>query len=255
MPAFSLLDYNNPGWDGSQSYSNSSSTVATLQQPKPPSLPPWLSTNPDDLISELHTMYGKIPQLFNPSAIAKPYNDAIASTKGIGGQIANNASMEAIARGGITGGQVNSGMVKAQSMLPVYDTTNKLEVDKSQAIAQQTQAQGTLMSQIAQQMGNLRTNYLANLGQLHNTAQGQTNSFTTAQESQNFQQQQADRQYRLTLQQLAQRSSAATGGGGGGGFNPLLTPGFDPGYIPNSGPIRGSSINPNMVYIGGGGVR
>jgi hypothetical protein len=221
--------------------------IATLQPEV--KLPDWLTTNPDDLMRELHAMYSRIPGLMNPAAITKSYDDAIATTTGMGGQIANNAASEAVARGGITGGQINSEMVKAQSMLPVYDTTNKLRTDKALAVADQNKSQASMMAQLASTMGNLRANYLSSLGQLHNQRQQTTNSWTMGQQQLSQSALAQQRAYEASMRDLATRSSAASGGGGSG-----MTAADDAGYIPNSGPIRAArgifNFNGNNVSVG-----
>lgn len=221
-----------PLWDDSTS-NGTISKIATSQIPA--TLPSWLTTHPDDLVQELHSMYGKVPSMMGTQGIEKAYDDSIATTRGMGGQIANNASREAVARAGITGGQINSEMVKAQSMLPVYDATNKLTTEKAQAVADQKKSQAGLMAQIAQGLGSLRTDYLSHLSQIQVSSQAQNNAWTSGQQQMRMGAQQADRAYQLSMQELAQRSNAATVG--------RPTGNNTPGYIPNSGPVQDAFVN------------
>jgi hypothetical protein len=215
--------------------------IATLQAPA--SLPPWLTTNPDSLMKELMTQYGRVPGMVNAQGISKAYDNAIGTTEGMGGQIANNAASEAVARGGLSGGQVNSEMVKAQSMLPVYDATSKLKTDKASAVLEARKSQTSIMAGIAAQMANLRTSYLTNLGNIQTGRQNQQNSWVLSQQQLRDQQVQQQRQYALTLEQLANHGNA-TGGGSPGTYpwaaGAVKTPAgvSSPGYITNSGPIN-----------------
>jgi hypothetical protein len=122
-----------------------------------------------------------VPQLESAAGIKRAYNNQINTVRGTGGQIANNAAMEAVNRAGINGGQVNSEMVKAQTMLPVYDQTSKLQADKAQAVAAQHHQQVQMMASIAQQMANIRSTYLTNLGQYQLNKQNQSNQFYESQ--------------------------------------------------------------------------
>lgn len=186
--------------------------IASLQSPM--GLPDWMTTDTDSLMGELKDMYGRIPGLTSPKGIRRAFDGAIATTQGMGGQIANNATREAIARAGTTGGQINSAMVKAQAMLPVYDTTSKLKVDKAAAIQDARKTQASMMTAVAGQLASLRTNYLTALGNIHNQKQSVTNSWVANEEDSRRRQQAQDRQYQLSLEELASRGRGGAGGGG-----------------------------------------
>ena len=155
--------------------------LATLQPDT--NLPDWLTTHPDDLMQELRSTYASIPGLESARPIQKAYNNQINTITGTGTQAANAAAMEAINRQSTGGSQINSEMVKAQTMLPVYDQTSKLEAEKAAAVTQQHHLQLSMMTQVANQMSQLRTSYLSNLGQLQLQKQQQTNQWTEGQQS------------------------------------------------------------------------
>lgn len=161
---------------------DSSKTIKELATLQPEvTLPPWMTTNPDALSSELMKTYGQIPSLMSAAPIRRGYNKAIDTTMGMGGQIASNAAREGIARAGQTGGQVNSSMLKAQAMLPVYDTTSKLQAEKAAAITEVRKNQADLSAKVATSLATMRSTYLATLAQTYLNKQTATNSFITDQ--------------------------------------------------------------------------
>lgn len=220
--------------------------IATLQAPS--SLPDWLTTNPDSLMGELTALYGKVPGMVDPRKVGKAFDGAIGTVQGMGGQIANNAATEAVARGGVTGGQINSSMAKAQAMLPVYDTTSKLKVDKAAAVLDAGKAKASIMGGMASTMANLRTNYLTALGNLHLGGQNSTNAWVAGQQQLLQKQTADDRQYDLSMEQLATRASGGAAGAGSSEGYEIASAAMpngvsSPGYITNSGPIRPAMLN------------
>lgn len=217
--------------------------IATLQSP--PVMPDWLPTNPDDLMGELIGQYNQSPG-FGQRGTRNAFNKSIDTTMGMGGQIADNAAREAMARAGMEGGGVNSAMVKAQTMLPVYDASNSLRTDKAAAIADIRQKKANYQSGLAAQLGQMRTGYLSMLADAYLKGQGQTNQWVQSQ-----QQLELERQ-RLNLAGSGKGRSGGfdfgSGGGSGAGSAGVMTTG----YIPNAGPIQGGSVNgvatPNNVY-------
>lgn len=218
-----------------ESQKDSVSKIASLQSPA--ELPAWLTKDPNSLMGEVMKLYGNIPGMTSPAALAKAYDTSINTTRGMGGQIATNASREAVARGGISGGQINSGMVKSQAMLPVYDATNKLSTDKEGAVLAAKQQQAGLMGQLATMMAQLRSNYLTKLGDLQLQSQGQTNEWTLAQQQLRLGQANKDREFNLA--DLARKAGSPTAATGGAVTNR--------GYIPNAGPIMGATVGGETV--------
>jgi hypothetical protein len=213
---------------------------ATLQPDA--ALPDWLTTNPDNLMAELRQTYAAIPSLYNAKPIKTAYNNQINTVQGMGGQIANNAMRESIARSGITGGEANSSMIKAQTMLPVYDQTSKLESEKAAAVATQHHMQSQMMAQVAAQMAQLRSSYLANIGQLQLAKQGQTNTFVGQEQNR------VDQAQQMSMMAALASQAAATNGGGGSApapFSGMMT------RAPNNSGMGGSEFTPEFKkYLG-----
>lgn len=204
------------------------SKIASLQSPA--ALPPWLTTDPSSLMPEMTKLYGSVPGMMSPAALAKAFDTSINTTRSEGGQIADNASREAVTRAGISGGQINSGMVKSQAMLPVYDATNKLATDKEGAVLAAKQQQVSAMGQLATMMSQLRSSYLTKLGELQISKQGQDNNWVLSQQQLRLDQANKDREFNLA--NMSRVTGTATGG---------VSPATNRGYIPDQGPLMGAS--------------
>lgn len=179
-------------------------TSAFYKGPEEEIIPDWMTTNPDDLTGELQNEYGQIGRFFNPKPIRKAYNQSIDTAMGMGGQIADNAMMEAIARGGMEGSAVNSGMVKAQAMLPVFQHTSDLRKERAQAIVDLRVKQQAAQMQVAQLLSAMRVQHLATLGDMYITGRGQNVSAGLEQQ-------------RIDIARNAASASRSSSGGGGGG--------------------------------------
>lgn len=179
--------------------------IATLQKGGRSGLPAWLNPNPNALTHELKQTYRKIPGMFDSGDLEGAYDSEIATVSGMGGQIATNAAREAIARGGQTGGQVNSEMAKAQAMLPVFQQTGALAKDKADAMLDAAKAQATIQAQVASTLGSLRTNYLTSLANVHMQKKGMMNSNRTNAAELALRKYQGDQQNNISMEQLAQQ--------------------------------------------------
>lgn len=179
--------------------------LATLQKGSGGGLPSWLNPNPNALTRELKQTYKGLPGIFDTAGMEGAYDDEIATVGGMGGQIATNAAREAIARSGQTGGQVNSEMAKAQSMLPVFQQTGALAKDKANAMLDAAKAQASIQAQVAGTLGQLRTSYLANLAQVHmQKKQIQSGQRTNAAELA-LRKYQGDQSNQLSIENMAQQ--------------------------------------------------
>ena len=194
-----------------------SNKIATLQKSKvpntgpmpTPTLPSWLSTDPNSLLDEIMAEYNGSGKRFDTAGIARGYDASINTAMGMGGQIADNAAREAIARAGQSGGSINSAMVKAQSMLPVYEHTAGLRKDKALAIADVKSREATMRAGLAQALGSMRTAYLSMLADSYFRAQGLSNQWAQGQEQFGLQREEFD-----LRKELAMRASSAGDGGG-----------------------------------------
>lgn len=217
--------------------------LATLQPTA--SLPDWLTTDPDKLMGELSKTYTQLPGLMGAGGIRKAYGSAISTITGQAGQVANNAAREATARAGITGGGVNSAMEKAQAMLPAYQQESELKTSEATDIAKQRNALAQMLTGVSSTMGQLRTSYLANLGNIYNQRQGQVNSFVTGEQGIGLEASQ--------LKGGVPNNTTVGGGVGSGGILPRTGPASFPGYDPGFGPIHpggfSTAANPT-IYEG-----
>ena len=139
--------------------------LAALQTPtSAPQLPSWLSSNPDSNLTELLQTYGGVNNAYDPSAQVAARNNAIGNNTSMGTQAANNAATEYANRAAQSGGNaLGAGVVKAQSMMPVMASNNKLQTDAADVAAKAHQEAATLSSQIAANIGQLRQGYLSTL--------------------------------------------------------------------------------------------
>lgn len=136
-----------------------SASVTRPTFPDPfPNFESWLDDNPNNYLKELQNEYSKFPDV--ASTIGRGFRSAIDYTKATGGQIAGNAATEAMARWAQSGGGGNSGMVKAQSMLPVYEQVGKLSSERGMAMAAATQKGAEIKANLAAEMDKMRMNYL-----------------------------------------------------------------------------------------------
>lgn len=209
---------------------SSRSGFATLQNE--PILPDWMATDPNKLVGELMSEYKGAGKMFDVAGLGRSFDRSIDTAMGMGGQIAENAGREAISRAGMEGGSANSAMVKAQSMLPVYEHTAGLRKDKALAVADMRARQASLTTTIASTLGQLRTSYLSALGDSYLRGRGQLMGWEESQR--NFDSQEEARQAAL---------SAMGGGGGGRGGGGGDYTDFSPGYITNSGPLFDARVN------------
>lgn len=217
------------------------SASGSVSGPSEPIIPDWMPTDPDELTGELANEYARVGQYYNPNPIKRAYRQSIDTAMGMGGQIADNAMREAIARAGIEGGAINAGMVKAQSMLPVYEHTAQLRTDRATAVTDLRMKQQQAQMQIAQLMAAMRVQHLSSLGSMYITGRGQNVNASLEQQ-------------RIDLASNAASSAAERSGmmvGGGGG---MTAPGMGS-YIPNSGNLIGRNETNTGNYIpNAGGV-
>lgn len=197
-------------------------------------LPDWLSTDPDSILDELMNEYKGSGNYFNTQGINRSYNQSINNAMGMGGQIADNAVREGLARSGQEGGSVNTSMLKAQAMLPVYEHTSGLRKDKALAIADVKAREAQMRGQLASTLGQMRSSYLGMLAQTYMQGRGMNMQW----QGQQFNQ-------ALALEELAARRGNVGGGAGGRSIGGGVGGGTHPAF---SGQI---SRAPNNSGMGG----
>lgn len=157
-------------------------------------MPSWLNTNSDANIGELIKSYNDVPNAFDSSGQVGAINNSIGYQTASGSQAANNAATEYSNRAAQTGGsQLGAGVVKAQSMMPVYKANSDLRLEAANVAAQSRQQGLSLASQIANNIGQLRQSYLGTLADYSAKQQGmaiQNNQFNSDLALHNYQAQQ-----------------------------------------------------------------
>lgn len=184
-PSQQIATLQNQSGGGGQGSGSGSMTVPQFE------LPEWLTTNPDNLMSEIMAEYSGTGKRFDTTGIAKAFNNQIGTVQGMGGQIADNAVREGLARSGQEGGSVNSAMLKAQAMLPVYDQVGGLKKDKALAIADVRAREAGMRADLARSIGGMRTQYLSFLADTYMRGRGMNASW----QNQMFQQGMQNKQF------------------------------------------------------------
>lgn len=202
-------------------------------------LPDWLSTNPDSLLHEIMSEYSGTGKRFDPSGIARSYNSSIDTAMGMGGQIADNAVREGLARTGQEGGSVNTAMLKAQAMLPVYEHTAGLKKDKALAVADVRAREAGMRASLAQAIGGMRTQYLSFLADTYMRGRGMNASW----QQQQFGQRMATDEFDLR-KELAMLQS-----GGGNGGKPFIPFQGQISRAPNNSGMGGTEFTPEYMQF------
>lgn len=157
---------------------SSSPSNVNVAQNSQSSVPTWLQPN----LSELQSQYSSIPgdtnNIINP--LRSALNNTLSYNTTIGTQAANNAAQEYSNRASQIGGSGEaSGVVKAQSLLPVFQQNATASSQEAGVEAQYKFQALNLQSQIAQQLGQLRTSYSNTLANYLTQQRGQDISQAT----------------------------------------------------------------------------
>ena len=141
-----------------------------------PSLPSWLTTNPNNLMGELTQQYSTAPaSILSASdtaaaaatqAATQNYNQGMRQSSVAATQMENTAKQQ----GGT--GQTSS-IVAGQMAEKAGQNQTDARVQIAQMQMGATEQAASLSSQIAGQMASLRSSYLTNLASANNTSRGQ----------------------------------------------------------------------------------
>ena len=152
-----------------------------------PSLPSWLTTNPNSLMGELNTQYSAAPaSILSASdtaaaaatqAATQNYNQGMRQSSIASTQMENTAKQN----GGT--GQTSS-IVAGQMAEQAGQTQTNARVQIAQMQMGATEQAASLSSQIAGQMASLRSSYLTNLASANNTSRGQDIGLSEDEQSQ-----------------------------------------------------------------------
>lgn len=234
---FQIDPFNFSSGTGSGSSSSTSHTGLTGE----PTLPDWLSTDPDSVSQELLSQYGRgAPGM---GQYKRSANENIALTRSTGMQTANSAAADYTNRLTQAGGTAfASGAVKAQAMMPVLKQVAGMKQQKAETILSLKSKNADRQAALAGQLSGARSNYLGMLASTYTTMRGQNISSDSSSRAQD----ESERMGALARGEvpmgiygaggLGGAGSASSADGGAGASGP-----FNPGYITNAGPIEKSS--------------
>lgn len=264
---FSPTPYSVVGGKTGISASGSSSSSlysdpATKVNFNPTDLSPILSGQRDSSVLGLQSLQKKVQQ---QSAIRKALSDydaLYASTKATGFQAADNAGTtyaNRLMQAGVN--PTASGVVTAQSKLPVYSALAQINQQKSATRLDAVQKADALAAQIASTIGSIQLNYSKTLADYNTSLNAQHLNAGEFNAQQRMTGRTSDRSYALQAQQLrdqeAAQAAALAASGNSNGI-PNITPDYSPGYITNSGPLipdsNTTNINPNVSVGRGNGT-
>lgn len=137
--------------------------TSEFAQPNSVQMPSWMSSA-DGNMQELLKTYKKVPKAFDPTDQVDARNNAIAYQTSAGGQAANNAATEYANRAMQQGGSaLGAGVVKAQSMMPVFAANAGLKSEAADIAAKAHQGAVDLSARIAQTIAGLRESHLSTM--------------------------------------------------------------------------------------------
>lgn len=239
--------YNDPGvkWaqaNGAQLAQTVPQTQFQVQKSDPPAAPNT---------AYLQSIQNQVQRKTAINSALKDYDQLYASTKAQGFQSANNAGnvyANRLLQSGVN--PLASGVVAAQSKLPIYSQLAQINEQKDQTRLDATNKADSLAAQIASQIANIQLGYTKTLADYNSQQTGFNLDLQRLQSTDNLsrlQMQQQDRQFNQQLQasQLAQSQTKRAGSQVQG---QAITPGNTPGYIPDF-----SSITPGTGTFAGNG--
>lgn len=151
---------------------------------------PFPSTDPNVFLNELQNTYGQLDTIFDPTQIQNAYKNIIDLDTALGLQTANAAANEAAARGFQSGNMQNTGLLRAQALLPVYQHTGELNTQLQNQLTDLSKAKATTSAQVASTLGQLRNQYAGSLADY--TAQLSGIQSTRANEQANLEERQRE---------------------------------------------------------------
>ena len=142
--------------------------------------PSWLQPNSNQTTKELQDSYAAIPQAFNVDNQVNSLNDSIAGQTNQMERQSNQSGQEYANRALLSGGSaLGAGAVQAQAMMPTLASNAQMHAQAEGIKSTASQSAITLASQVANQIGTLRNNYLSNLIGYQNDAQQNYNQQLT----------------------------------------------------------------------------
>jgi hypothetical protein len=176
-------------------------------------VPQWLTPN----TQQLQNQYNNIPSEFAGvvAPLQSAYNQSINYNTTLGTQAANSAAQEYATRNAQTGGNASAtGVVKAQSLLPVYQQNTAARQQLAGTQAQYGAQAINLQSQIASTLASLNTQYAGTLA-----------NYMTQQRAQNIQQATSNQSTELAANNSLLSNAATLSKLGGGSGIQLMSPG------------------------------
>ena len=148
--------------------------------------PSWLQPGSDQTTSDLQQSYSQIPQAFNVDNQINSLNASIAGQTDAMQRQSNQSGQEYANRALLNGGSaLGAGAVSAQSMLSTLNSDAQMKAQAEGIKSTASQSAITLASQVANQIGTLKNNYLNSLISYQNDAQQNYNQTLTIQNQTN----------------------------------------------------------------------
>lgn len=221
-----------------------------------PEAPDWLDAG--DATKGLESELSGVDKYFNVSPYLKAYNRAAQGQYAMGLQQGQNAAGEAVQRSRQTGtfGSVNTSMISAQTALPFMQNLLDSKAKGAEIRLGAMEKNQAARANLAQSIANARTSYAGILANYITSIRGQNISGFLGEGQQKIGQQNADSNSNATyIKALTDPNSPAAlkawaasmmglDSGSGAGAS-----GFNPGYIPNQGPIIPGTGARNGAYV------
>lgn len=135
--------------------------VATVN---PGSIPSYIPTSPKPIINGLQSLMQNLGQYFDTSGMTSTVENQIQQNTSIGQQFANNAGLEYTNRAMLNGGDPSlAGVMRAQSMMPIYQQNSQVRSDLAGKVSQVQQNEAGARSTIASTIAQLKNSYLQSL--------------------------------------------------------------------------------------------
>ncbi len=158
----STVTQTQPG--GKTGQTTSVANLVPLPVPTTDQLPEYIPPNNNALIKELKKLLGNIPGFFNTKGITNAFQKRAGIDEAFGSQAASNAAAQFSDQQSAQGGDPSlAGLVRAQALLPVLQHTAQLKSDLQDKKLKARSDQAGLTANVAEALGNLRTNYLKGL--------------------------------------------------------------------------------------------
>lgn len=196
-------------------------------------------------------LQGQANSLYDSSAYGNQINSLANYSLAAGMNAANAAARQYSSSAGRAGvSSSGAGVARALSMMPALQQASGLKLQGQEFAAAQNAAKAEYLSQLQNSLSAAQGDYRNMLAGYNQGMMGIQNQSAQWQAQLEEQQRQFDEQQKMMGMKMPISGGSSSGGGGmglGGGAPDAL---FNPGYITNSGPLKGATYDGRP--IGGG---